>query len=97
MYTKAYVTPWEAALGGEIEVQGIDDIEKIEIGSGTTSGRQIIVENKGFKDGKGRRGNLICEIQIMIPEETTEEEAKKYRELQKISKFNPRIIKKETV
>lgn len=97
LHTKAFITPWEAALGGQIEVQGIDDIEKIEIGSGTTSGKEIIVEDKGFKDGKGRRGNLICEIQIMIPEQISEEEAKKYRELQKISKFNPREITKNVV
>lgn len=97
LHTKAFITPWEAALGCKIEVQGIDDIEEIELGSGTTSGREIIVENKGFKDGKGRRGNLICEIQIMIPEQISEEEVKKYRELQKISKFNPRNLKKNMV
>ncbi len=96
LHTKVYVTPWEAALGGQIEVQGIDDIEKINLESGMTSGNQVIIENKGFKDGKGRRGNLICEIQIMIPEKITQEEAKKYKELQKISKFNPRITKTET-
>ena len=93
LYTKALVTPWEAALGSKIKIQGIDEEEEIEIKEGTTSGEEIIVENKGFKDGKGRRGNLICEIQIMIPKKISEEEAKKYRELQKISKFNPRKTK----
>lgn len=90
LHTKALVTPWEAALGSKIKVQGIDSIEEIEIKKGTTTGREIIVENKGFKDGKGRRGNLICEVQIMIPEEISEEEITKYKELQKISTYNPR-------
>lgn len=90
LYTKALLTPWEAALGSRIKVQGIDDIEEIEIQGGTTSGEEIVIENKGFKDGKGRRGNLICQIQIMIPKSISTEEANKYRELQKISEFNPR-------
>jgi len=93
LHTKLFVTPWEAILGGQIEVQGIDDIEKIKLEKGTTSGTEIIVENKGFKDGKGRRGNLICEIQIMVPNKITEEEEEIYRKLQKISKFNPRTTK----
>lgn len=92
LYTKALITPWEAALGSKIKVQGIDDLEEIEIKSGTTSGDEIVVNNKGFKDGKGRRGNLVCKVQIMIPREISEEEAKKYKELQKISKFDPRKI-----
>ena len=93
LYTKALITPWEAVLGSKIKIQGIDDTEEVEIKKGTTSGEQIVIENKGFKDGKGRRGNLICEVQIMIPKEASEEEAKKYKELQKISKFNPRETK----
>lgn len=90
LYTKALITPWEAALGNKIKIQGIDDTEEIEIKRGMTSGEQIIIENKGFKDGKGRRGNLICEIQIMIPKEISEKEIEKYRELQTISTYNPR-------
>lgn len=90
LYTKVLITPWEAALGSKIKIQGIDDTEEIKIKGGMTSGEQIVVENKGFKDGKGRRGNLICEVQIMIPREITEEEAEKYRELQTISTYNPR-------
>ncbi len=90
LYTKALITPWEAVLGAKIKIQGIDDEEEIEIKAGTTSGEKVILENKGFRDGKGRRGNLICEVQIMVPKEISEEEKKKYIELQKISAFNPR-------
>ena len=68
LYTKAYITPWEAALGTQIEVKGIDDTEKIKIKSGTTTGEQIVLENKGFRDKSGKRGNLICSIAIMMPD-----------------------------
>ena len=90
LYTKAFVAPWEAALGNKIKVQGIEGIEEIEIAPGTSTGTQIPLEGKGFKDGKGRRGKLICEVQIMLPEKISKEEEKKYQELKKISKFNPR-------
>ena len=90
LHTKVLITPWEAILGSKVKVQGIDGVEEIEIKKGTTSGNQIVLENKGFKDGKGKRGALICEMQIMIPEESSKEEEQKYQELKKISKFNPR-------
>ncbi len=92
LHTKALITPWEAALGSKIKVQGIDGVEEIEIEKGMTSGKQIIVQGKGFRDGKGRRGNLRCEIQIMIPEEISEKEEEMYKQLKKISKYNPRKI-----
>lgn len=90
LYTKAYITPWEAALGTNIEVKGIDNTEKIEIKKGTTTGEQIILENKGFRDKSGKRGNLICSIAIMMPDEISDKEEKIYKELKKISSFNPR-------
>ena len=92
LYTNVLITPWEAVLGTKVKVQGIDDIEEIEVEKGTSTGTQIEVEGKGFKDGKGRRGKLICEVQIMVPSEITKEEKKKYEELKKISRFNPRKI-----
>ena len=92
LHTKTFITPWEAALGSKIKIQGIDEIEEIDIKSGPTSGKEIVIENKGFKDGKGKRGNLICEVQIMIPEELSKEELEKYEELKKLSKFDPRKV-----
>lgn len=90
LYTKVFVTPWEVALGSKIKIQGIDAIEEILIQNGMTSGTEILLENKGFRDGKGRRGNLICKVQIMMPKIITQKEIEKYKELQKMSKFNPR-------
>lgn len=90
LYTKAYITPWEAALGTKIEIKGIDETEKVEIKKGISTGEQIIIENKGFRDKLGRRGRLICEIAIMIPNEISDKEEKIYRELKKISTYNPR-------
>ena len=90
LYTKAYITPWEAALGAKIKVKGIDDIETLEVKKGTSTGEQIMVENKGFREKSGKRGNLICNIAIMMPNTISEEEEKIYKELKKKSSYNPR-------
>lgn len=90
LYTKVLITPWEAALGTEVKIQGIDDVETVQVNKGATTGDQITIQNKGFKDGKGKRGNLVCEIQIMMPNTISDLEKEKYKELSKISKYNPR-------
>ena len=90
IYTKAYITPWEAALGAKIKVKGIDDTETIEVKSCTSTGEQIVLENKGFREKSGKRGRLICEIAIMLPSVISEEEEKIYKELKKESNYNPR-------
>ena len=90
LYTKAYITPWEAVLGTKIKINGIDNIEEIEIKKGTSTGDKIIVENKGFRDKAGKRGNLICEIAIVISKDISKKEEKLYQELKEISIFNPK-------
>ena len=49
------------------------------------------IEGKGYKDGKGGRGDLILETKIMVPKRLNEREKKLFSELNHISKFNPRM------
>ena len=86
-----FLTPWEAALSTKVTINGINEDISIYIPSGIQSGEIINIENKGYKDGKGGRGNLLLEAKIMIPKKMNEEEKKLFEELNKISKFNPRI------
>ena len=90
LYTNAYITPWEAALGTNIDIKGIDETEKIIIRPGTSTGEKIIIKNKGFREKSGKRGNLICKINIMIPNTISDKEKNIYKELRKISNYNPR-------
>ena len=90
MYTDLKITPWEAALGTRLNVQGIDGEETIYIQKGIQSGDKIKIQGKGYKDGKGGRGDLIAEIKIIIPKKLSEEEIKLYEKLKEISSFNPR-------
>lgn len=90
--TNLYLTPWEAALSTKVTVIGINEDVQVYIPSGIQSGENIIIENKGYKDGKGGRGNLILEIKIMIPKHPTEEEKLLFTKLSKLSNYNPRAI-----
>lgn len=87
-----YLSPWEAALGTKIKINGINEDISVYIPAGICSGEIISIENKGYKDGKGGRGNLILEARILMPKEFTEREKELFSELKKISKFNARKV-----
>lgn len=84
------ISPWEAVLGTKVKLKGINEEISVYIPAGTSSGEIITIEGKGYIDANGGRGNLILEVQILIPKECTEKEKELYSELKKISKFNPR-------
>ena len=90
IYQDIYISPWEAVLGAKIEAKTIDEPISIYIPKGIQTGEYIRIKEKGYKDGKGSRGDLVLQIKIMIQKNITEEEKDLYRKLKKISKFNPR-------
>ena len=90
IYTDLKITPWEAALGTRLNIQGIDGEETVYIQKGIQSGDKIKIQGKGYKDGKGGRGDLIADVKIMIPKKLSEEEIALYEKLKEISSYNPR-------
>ena len=86
-----YLTPWEAALSTKVTVTGINEDVSVYIPAGIGSGETINIENKGYRDGKGGRGDLILETKIMIPKKLTSEEKMLFEKLNQTSKYNPRI------
>ena len=91
IFTDLIITASEAALGIKTKIQTLADGEaNIYIPPGIQSGEKIRLPQKGYKDGKGGRGDLIVEIKIAVPKELSEQERKLYQKLAEISKFNPR-------
>ena len=90
LYTNLLLTPWEAALGTKVLVDAIDESLQVYIPQGISSGETIKIPSKGYKDGKGGRGDLIVEVKIVIPKKITKEEEILYKKLSEISKFEPR-------
>ncbi len=90
LYTDLYLTPWEAALGTNTTVYSIDEGIKVAIPGGLGTGETIKIPGKGYKDGKGSRGDLIAKINIMVPKQLSKEEKKLFEKLSTVSSFNPR-------
>ncbi len=90
LYTDLYLTPWEAALGTRVTIETIEDTTNLYVPQGMQSGEKIRIPKKGYKDGKGGRGDLIAEIKIVVPKKLSEEEIELYKKLQEITKFEPR-------
>lgn len=92
LYTDLYLTPWEAALGTKTTVETITDTVSLYVPQGIQSGERVRIPGKGYKDGKGGRGDLVAEVKIMVPRKLTGEEQKEFEKLSSISKFNPRSL-----
>ena len=91
IYTSLSITPWEAVLGTKIDIDAIDESIGVYIPKGSTTGEEIKIKNKGYRDENGGRGDFVIKINIMISKyKTSEKERELYKQLAKISKFNPR-------
>lgn len=88
--TDLLLAPWEAALGTRAQINTIDDSANIYIPRGIETGEKLRIPGKGYKDGKGGRGDLIAEVKIIVPKELSQEETQIYEKLKEISKFEPR-------
>lgn len=91
LYTELPISPWEASLGSTIQINTLDDKMKINIPQGIQTGDKIKIPNMGYKNSLGERGNLYAEIKIVTPKELTPEEKQIFEQLNKVSKFNPRL------
>ena len=88
--TRIPVTPWEAALGAEVDVPTLDGPQRVRIPAGSSSGRKIRLRGKGFPAAGGEPGDLLAEIQVVVPESLSEREKELFEELKGASTFRPR-------
>lgn len=92
IYYRLPITPWEAALGGKVDVPTLDGVVSVKIPPGTSSGRKLRLKDKGMPNPKGRPGDFYVELEIEVPKELSREEKHLFKKLGEISKFNPRSI-----
>lgn len=84
------VTPWEAALGANIDVPTMEGHARIKVPAGSRSGQRLRLTGKGLPKPGGGAGDLYCVLQIALPASLTERERALYEELGRISRFDPR-------
>lgn len=88
--TDLKLTPWEAALGTRVDVKTIDGETRVYVPQGIQSGEKVRIPSKGYKDGKGGRGDLVAEVKIMVPKKLELDEQEMFEKLKEMSTFNPR-------
>ena len=84
LITRVPITFTTAALGGEIEIPGLDNKHiKIEIPAGIQSGKQLRKRGEGMPVLQGRgRGDLVIEIMVETPTKLSARQKELLRELQ---------------
>jgi curved DNA-binding protein len=90
--TRLFLSPWEAALGGKVPLQTLGGEVKLTIPPGAPSGMRMRLKGKGLPK-KDNPGDLIVELNIVVPTTLTDAERKLFEELSKISRFDPRAAK----
>jgi curved DNA-binding protein len=90
LQTTVAVTPWEAALGGDAEVQTLDGPVRVKIPAGSSTGRKIRLRGRGLPQAGGEKGDLLAEIRIVVPETLSERERELFEQLAEESSFRAR-------
>ncbi len=77
---KVPITFTEAALGTEIQVPTLDGPVRLKVPSGTRSGRTFRVRGRGVPKAKGRPGDLMVTVEVVVPTKLSREAKKMLRQ-----------------
>jgi curved DNA-binding protein len=82
----------EAVLGTKVIVPTLQGRVSVRIPPGTNNGKQLRLRGHGLPTGQGgEQGDLYVVVNVRIPEQITEKERDIWKQLSRISHFNPRI------
>jgi len=84
------VTPWEAALGAQVEVPTLEGRVTLKVPPGSKGAQKLRLAGKGLPKPGGGAGDLYAMLEIVVPGTLTEREKQLYEELRAASRFNPR-------
>ena len=79
--TTVAVTPPQAVLGGEADVETPTGAVRVRIPPRSSSGRKIRLRGRGLAQSGGSKGDLLAEIRIIVPEGLTDREIELYEQL----------------
>jgi curved DNA-binding protein len=87
LYFDLMLSPWEAALGAEVEVPTLDDPVLLTIPPGTRSGRKLRLRGRGLA---AQHSDLYAIVHIDVPTKLSAREHELFEELARVSSFKPR-------
>ena len=86
IYTEISLSVWEAALGTKKKIDLFGEEINIVIPKCCNSGEKLTIKEKGYKDGKGKRGNFNIITKIVFPKELSKEQEGLYLKLKEMHK-----------
>ena len=75
------VTFPEATLGTKVEVPTLDSSVTVKVPAGTPSGKTFRVKGKGVKPSRGKPGDLLVRIEVIVPKKLSRDEKKLVEQL----------------
>jgi curved DNA-binding protein len=90
LYLELPLAPWEAVLGGRIEVPTLEGRLQVTVKPGARSGQKLRLAGKGLPRRRDGAGDLFCVLQIVTPTVISEQEKQLFEELAASSSFDPR-------
>lgn len=90
LYSDLPLTPWEAVLGGTVQVPTLGGTVELTIPPATTAARRFRLARRGLPGSDGEHGDLYAVVRIEVPKTVDAEERKLFQQLAAHSRFNPR-------
>lgn len=91
LYFDLMLSPWEAALGGDVQVPTLDGPVLLTVPAGTSSGRKLRLRGRGLNNSALKsRGDLYAVVAIATPSPLSARERALFEQLATASFFNPR-------
>jgi curved DNA-binding protein len=78
------LAPWEAALGGKVELPTITGKVRLAIPPGSQTGQRLRIRGQGLASKKGR-GDLYAVLKIVIPETSNDIVKQHWQQLSDVS------------
>ena len=90
LYTDLPLAPWEAVLGGAVQVPTLGGTVELTIPPATMAARRFRLARRGLPGADGEHGDLYAVVRIEVPKTVDAEERKLFQQLAAHSRFNPR-------
>src|SRR5690606_7609277 len=74
LYSPLRISPWDAILGTKVSLPTLEGIVTLTVPPSSSTGRKIRLRGRGYITAKGERGDLFAEVQIVVPEQLSDEE-----------------------
>ena len=90
LHVKLPVTLAEAALGAKVDVPTPKGTVSLKVPPGTSSGTKLRIKAHGVAPAKGPVGDLLAEVQIVLPDKLDDESREMIRRIGEKDAVNPR-------